>query len=262
VAEVRADLQAVLSQSPRQQGLDRSRWWLAGLKQVIPHLANLSLPGIWKLLRRLGLRYKRGRVYLHSPDPQYALKMSYIAAAQAQAHAQPEEIVFLYEDELTYYRRPTLAQGWATCGGKEPHAHLGFTTNKMRRIAAVVNSLTGQVFTWQRRHFRVAEFQRFLQAVERLYPSAKRIFIALDNWPVHFHPTVLLALQDSPIMLLRLPTYAPWTNPVEKFWRLLKQQVLHLHDFRDDWTALNHAVDRWLSQWSTPSQPLLNYLSL
>lgn len=229
---------------------------------MIPHFASLSLPGIWKILQRLGLRYKRGRAYLHSPDPQYALKMSYIVAAQAQARAHPDEVVFLYEDELTYYRRPTLAQGWAACGRKDPRAQMGFTTNKMRRIAVVVNTLTGQVFTWQRRHFRVTEFQRFLQAVERVYPSAKRIFIAMDNWPVHFHPAVLLALQDSPIMLLRLPTYAPWTNPVERFWRLLKQQVLHLHDFRDDWTALNYAVDRWLSQWKSLSLLLLNYLSL
>jgi len=33
----------------------------------------------------------------------------------------------------------------------------------------------------------------------------------LDNWPVHFHPKVLLALKSEPrIELLRLPTYAPW----------------------------------------------------
>ncbi len=70
---------------------------------------------------------------------------------------------------------------------------------------------------------------RSFRLVERRYQEAERISIALDNWPVHFHPFVLeeLAKRHSRIELLPLPTYAPWTNPMEKVWGLLAKDVLN-----------------------------------
>jgi transposase len=44
--------------------------------------------------------------------------------------------------------------------------------------------------------------------------------------------TELTAREATQIGLLRLPTYVPWTNPIEKLWQRLKQEVLHQHDFR------------------------------
>jgi hypothetical protein len=62
---------------------------------------------------------------------------------------------------------------------------------------------------------------RFFSHIEQHYPEAHVISIALDNWPVHFHGYVRdnLARIHSKIRFLPLPTYAPWTNPIEKFWR-------------------------------------------
>ena len=257
----RAKVLDVVQRSPHLFGLDRSRWWLAGLRQVITWLATCSLAGIWKVLRRLGLHYKRGQVYLHSPDPAYDLKMAYIHAAQAQAVAA-EDIVFLYEDELTYARRPSIAQGYALQGLAAPRARLGYRPNTRRRIAACLDIHTGQVFAWQRTRFDHRTLLRFFQALEAAYPHASRIFIALDNWPPHFHPSLVMALQPGKIMLLRLPTYAPWTNPVEKLWRALYQEVLHLHAFADDWAALQAAVQAWLDQWALGSVDLLRYVGL
>ena len=66
-----------------------------------------------------------------------------------------------------------------------------------------------------------------LQAA-RQYPDAQNIYLVMDNWPVHFHPDALDALaQDSRLELLALPTYAPWLNPIEKLWRLVRQRVTH-----------------------------------
>jgi transposase len=61
------------------------------------------------------------------------------------------------------------------------------------------------------------------------YPKADQIFVIQDNWPVHWHPVVVQGLRDSKLTLVTLPTYAPWLNPVEKVWRKLYAEVLHLH---------------------------------
>jgi len=31
--------------------------------------------------------------------------------------------------------------------------------------------------------------------------------------------------------LVPLPTYGSWTGPIERLWRWLKQEVLHLHSY-------------------------------
>lgn len=240
----------------------RSRWRLTDLGQVVPWLRGRARGTIHRVLRRLALRYKRGRAYLHSPDPAYAAKLAAITAAQAFARADPAHVVLLYEDECTYHRRPSVSRGWAPVAIDAPRVDQGWGTDKERRIAACLDALTGQVIAWQRRHFERGTLRHFYQAVVAAYPQAEVIYLAQDNWPVHFHPDLVATLEATPIRLLPLPTYAPWTNPVEDLWRGLRADVLHHHGFGDDWEALQTAVTAWLEQWAQPSSALLHAVGL
>jgi transposase len=65
-----------------------------------------------------------------------------------------------------------------------------------------------------------------------------------------------------PIQLICLPTYASWLNPIEKLWRWLKQDVLHLHCLSQDWPALKQAVATFLDGFATGSDSLLRYVGL
>jgi hypothetical protein len=250
-----------VQRSPRCCGLARGRWRLVDLGRVIPWLRGRARGTIARLLRRLGLRYKRGRRYLHSPDPAYAAKLAAITAAQLFARAHPQRVVLLDQDEFTYHRRPTVSRAFAPVGGDAPRADQGWGTDKERRIAACLEAMTGQVIAWQRRHFERGTLRRFYQAVVAAYPDAEAIYLVQDNWPVHFHPELLAAL-PPPLVVLPLPTYAPWTNPVEDLWRALFADVLHHHDFGDDWDALQAAVTAWLDPWTLPSPTLLQAVAL
>jgi transposase len=73
----RADAEEIeehLRQSPRHFGLDRTRWTLEGLAQVVPSLKGFTPYGVQKALGRAGFHYKRGQPSLHSPDPDYGVK--------------------------------------------------------------------------------------------------------------------------------------------------------------------------------------------
>ena len=250
-----------MRRSPRLCGLERSRWRLVDLGRVVPWLRGRCPGSITRILRRLDFHYKRGRAYYHSPDLAYDAKLAAITAAQLLARAHPGAVVLLYEDEFTYYRRPSISRGWAPRRADAPRADQGWGTNKRRRIAACLNAITGRVVTWQRHRFDRKTLARFYQAVAAAYPAAEVIFVAQDNWPVHTHPDLLAAL-PSQIHLLPLPTYAPWTNPVEDLWRLLNGDLLHHHDFGDDWTGLQAAVTAWLAQWHDASPHLLHLVGL
>lgn len=225
-------------------------------------LHGRSLVCVWHSLRRFKLHYKRGRDYIHSPDPAYELKLHYIQAAQQQVQADPHSVVMLYHDEMTYYRRPTMARAYSQVADKSPLARLGYTTNRKRRISGSLNWLTGHFHAQQLHRFGVPQLLRYYGQLERAYPDAHTIYLVQDNWPVHRHPDILRFFTTSRLVPLWLPTYAPWTNPVEQVWRYLKQDVLHLHRFADDWQGLQLAVENWLNRWDRPSPDLLHSVGL
>ena len=246
-----------------------------------------TLGGLSRLLERLGIRYKRARSYVHSPDLHYDEKVSLLQLCLLRAWYAPEQYVFLYQDELTYYRQPTLGAAYEAKGHAQPLAHLSYHANSCFRVVAALNAVTGQVLEQQHNHLAVERLCEFYDAVCAAYPHAQEIYVALDNWPVHFHPDVVAHLQpqnfpwppklpahwptqpgrnviraELPIRLLFLPTYAPWLNPVEKLWRWLKQNVLHLHRLSGDWPALRQHVADALDQFKDGSPYLLLYVGL
>jgi transposase len=225
-------------------------------------MAGLSIGGVRRLLLRFGLRYRRGQEHLHSPDPDYDEKMQAVRAARLRAEREPGKVAFLYLDELTYYRRASAAQAWHPEGGPGRYAEQGHGSNRKRRVIGALDAFDGRLFCWQRCETGVGTLKRFYKALRAAYPEAEVIYVAQDNWPVHFHPDVVASVAGTGIEMLRLPTYAPWTNPIEKVWRWLKADVLHQHDFGDDWQGLQQSVTEWLAKWAGPSPALLRYVGL
>lgn len=190
-----------------------------------------------------------------------------------------ETTVFLFEDEFTFYRQPSLACAYEAIGKQQPRAELGWRSNLTWRIAAGMNGYTGQVTYIQGFHIGIRQLLQLYQQIVVAYPQAELIYITQDNWPVPYHPDVCLALQSQerqwpaeagpkakslnlPVRLLPLPTYVSWTNPIEKLWRKLQQEVLHLHRFEDDWTSTKQAVTTFLDQFAHGSAELLRYVGL
>lgn len=225
-------------------------------------LAPVTASGAHRILTRLGIVYRRGQEHLCSPDPEYRTKMAAVRRARAEARRSGGRVVFVYLDEVTYYRRPSAARCYAAAGGPGAYAEQGHRANTKRRVIGALDAVTGRLTCWQGAHAGVAQLVRFYARLRAAYPDAEGIYVAQDNWPVHFHPTVLAAVAGTPIRVLRLPTYAPWTNPIEKVWRKLRQEVLHQHDFGDDWAGLTTAVTDWLDRTRADPDGLRRYTGL
>lgn len=236
------------------------------------------------MLKRLKIRWKHARQHVHSPDPDYLAKLRSVKV-HVLAVARTQQVL-LFEDEFTLYRQPSLAFAYEQQGKRQPLAHLGHKGNYTWRIAAALNPWTGQVIYQQARVMDVQRMITFYRKLVKAYPG-REIRLVQDNWSAHYHPDLLAAIQPQellygnyappnwshnpsnpivkeplPIRLLFLPTYASWTNPIEKLWRCLKQNVLHLHRYQDLWPDLKLRVWQFLDDFADGSQDLLHYVGL
>jgi DDE superfamily endonuclease len=186
--------------------------------------------------------------------------MATIAVATRMAERYPERVVVLYGDEASFYCHPSLAPCLRP-RHDEPLAELGTHANYRLRVGGALNRRTGQVTSMLSSRFTVTAMKRFLRTIRTAYPD-QRIYLVWDNWPVHFHADVTGEAVRLAIRILRLPTYAPWENPIEKLWRWMKQEIFHHHRMTHDWDRLKTAVRQFLDRFAAASPELLRSVGL
>ena len=253
---------------------------------MVPELAGASLSGIWRRLKDAKLHRKRARDHIHSPDPAYQEKLAYLRTIVARVAAQPSAAVLLYLDEVTYYRQPSIGDAYAPAGSAKPHADRSTRSDTATRVIGALDAATGRVVAQQKTKIGVAALIRVYRDLGAAFPG-RQIYLVQDNWPVHYHPDVLAALEpqdapfsfkrprswpdepstrakrlDLPIQIVPLPTYSPWLNPIEKLWHKLNQDVLHLHRLADDLPILRLRVLDFLAGFDHDSPELLRYVGL
>jgi hypothetical protein len=254
-------------------------------------LKAITTGGLCKLLRRIGISYKRGLEFTVSPDPDCEAKLSYARTLLKEVNSSNGRLVLGYLDELSYYRQPSVSRAYEERGHKQPKAMRSVQTDVLSRILGVLDTSSGRVLYHQGHKAGVSELVELYRAMVAAYPDAQRIYVLQDNTPTHFHPDVLVALEPQecpwpmrplpnwpkepssfarnkwgslrlPIQIVPLPTYAPWTNYIEKLWRKLKQEVLHMHNLADKLDELHALVAHFLDRFSEPNEELLRYVGL
>ena len=286
--EAEPEVYHFIAQGPEQTNVHQTRWTLRTLGNIVPWLRDVSEPGIHQILTRLRISYKRGRAYIRSPDTDYAKKIDRIQQVLEETHQHPQTCVALYQDEFSFYRNPTLAKDWRRTGTKTPLAHQSYKYNEAFYGIGAMNPHTGDVVYQQVPRCTVEALHSFYTEICQRYENKQRIYLIQDNWTPHFQANLLAALLPQtvsfvkpippnwtgklskkignltklPIEIIQLPTYAPWTNPIEKLWRWVRQSVLHLHRHCDDWLTLKDKVKTFMSQFIGGSQTLLHYVGL
>jgi transposase len=276
---------------PRLFGIANTRWTLKAIHQVCDWLHLGSRPGLSQLLARLALSWKGARLHLRSPDRDYDAKRALIRQLGLQVKQTSGRLALVYLDEFTLHRQPSRANAWGERGADDPRAELSYRSDTVTRIVATLDQQDGRVTYRRVQKVGTDALVTLYRRLVRTYPQAERIYVVQDNWPIHSHPEVLVALEPQenpwpwhrpsnwptapsehaqakygklhlPIQLVMLPTYASWLNPIEKLWRKLKADLLHLHRLADRLDELRQEVDRFLDQFANGSLDLLRYVGL
>jgi putative transposase len=189
--------------------------------------------------------------------------LKWIQRAHDLATGNPDKVSVLYADEFSYYRSPLLSGGGVySPQGEEPTFEQIPGYNTRQRVGGTLDAYTGRVVWVDGKLVGTVALCRLLERVRQAYGPERTLFLIWDNWHVHYQADVATKAAELNIQMLWLPTYAPWTNPIEKLWRWLKQTHIHNHQLADDFDTLKSRVSAFLSSFKDGSTELLRYVGL
>ncbi|MCB0192197.1 MAG: IS630 family transposase [Anaerolineae bacterium] len=259
--EAKQEVETLLRSAPRLHGLKRSRWRLTDIRDHITWLCDKSLAGVKQILERLGFSWKQTISFVRSPDPAYQRKLAWLEAVKWQVQLVPQHYVLLYQDEFSYYQQPRGTRRYWPTGTSYPKHYYVPGGNKLSRIGATMDGLTGQVVYHQGDKFGVEAMCQLYHKVRATYPR-RHVFVAQDNCPFHKHPQVMQTVRELDIIPAFFPTYSSWMNPIEKLWRWLRTDILNGHHLAHSLSTLRQTVASFLDQFSDASPALLRYVGL
>lgn len=106
---------------------------------------------------------------------------------------------------------------------KQPKKHYGI---------GATNYHTGETVVLIRKRKRRREIAELLETLIDKHPTGT-IYVAWDNANTHQDDEVEAVVRAAAgrLVLLYLPTYSPWLNPIEMLWRHFRREVTHCELF-------------------------------
>jgi transposase len=123
-----------------------------------------------------------------------------------------------------------------------------------------VNYHTGESMVLFHRRKRRKEIAQLLQALVVKHPTGT-IYVAWDNADTHQEDEVEAVVRAAAgrLILLYLPTYSPWLNPIELLWRHFRREVTHCELFETK-QALLEAAQACFKRFNQDPHKILSVL--
>ena len=166
--------------------------------------------------------------------------------------------MFYYADEFNLSWLPTLRAMWSLKGQQvmietpgQPKKHYGI---------GAVNYHTGETVVLIRRRKRRREIAELLEALLDKHPN-EIIYVTWDNASTHQDDEVEAVVRGAAgqLVLLYLPTYSPWLNPIEMLWRHFRREVTHCEIFENVKALINASHD-FFSRYNTAPHLVLSII--
>lgn len=120
-----------------------------------------------------------------------------------------------------------------------------------------VNYHTGETLVIVRRRKRRSEIAEFLELLLEKH-AHETIYVAWDNANTHEDDEVEAVVRSAAgrLILMYLPTYSPWLNPIEMLWRHYRREVTHCELFESVKALVEATLDFFKRYNETPDEVL------
>jgi transposase len=224
-------LRWVLECSPTRFGFVRSRWSCECIAILLKedYRVRVSRETIRRRLREANLVWRRPRPVLGPKDPAHAVKLGKIRALLRNL---PRDEVAVFMDEVDVNTNPKIGSAWMKRGEQAEVVTPG--NNEKRYLAGSLDWRTGRLTLTEgkpRQGRNTDLFLAHLDDLRRRYRCYKVIHVICDNAKPHYAKRVseYLKEHEGRVVVHYLPAYAPQTNPIERVWWHLHEEVTRNH---------------------------------
>jgi putative transposase len=234
---------------PLNFGYVRSRWCCATLTLALwnVHHVKVSAETVRRWLARQEMVWRRPRPTLERKDPNRSRKLRRIR--ELLGNLPPDQVAF-FQDEVDINTNPKIGCMWMPRGKQAKVPTPG--DNAKRYLAGSMDWQTGTLVLTEGKRRNADLFIAHLDELRCRYRGYHKIHVICDN--AHFHRpdrckkvAEYLAKWGHRIELHYLPKYAPETNPIERVWWHLHDQITRNHCCFDI-AELIRLVIRWLEE--------------
>jgi len=222
----------VIEKTPRDFGFLRSRWCCATMCVLLLEWQKMrvSAETIRRWLHRADLVWRRPRPVVRRQDPD---RPRILADLRRLLRHLPADELAVFQDEVDINTNPKIGAMWMRRGGQSAVQTPG--DNEKRYLAGALGwnapvMLVTEGHPKQGRN--AALFVRHLEDLRtRLGCRYRVIHVICDNARAHKCRLVAsyLAKHGDQIVLHYLPKWAPETNPIERIWWHLHEQITRNH---------------------------------
>jgi len=241
----------VTTRTPADFGFIRSRWTCQTVAIVLREDWRIAVgrETVRRRLRAEGLVWRRPRPVLGPKDRARAAKLRKI---RPLLRTLPESEVAVFQDEVDINTNPKIGSMWMWRGCQAEVVTPGH--NQKRYLAGSLNWRSGELILTEGKPGQGRNTELFLAHLDELRRRLRRyrvIHVICDNAKPHQARRVreYLAEHAGRVVLHYLPTYAPETNPIERVWWHLHEEITRNHRARDMEELLD-LVFEWLARGS------------
>jgi putative transposase len=246
--------------TPRDFGYFRTRWSCGLLAEVLAWETGrrVSAETIRRVLHRHEFVWRRPRPVVGPKDPEFVQKHARI---QALLRSLPNDETAVFQAEVDVHLNPKIGSMWMRRGQQAEVVTPG--NNDKRHLAGSLVWRTGTLILSAPGTSRnAALFVRHLDDLRRRLRRYRKIHVICDNAKFHDCGAVWRYLRKwgHRIVLHFLPKYAPETNPIEKIWWRLHDELTRnhrcqtIHELLDDitgWVAAHKSFNTEALQYYT-----------
>ena len=232
---------------PLNFGYLRSRWCCATLARVLldVHHVKVSAETVRRWLHQQQMVWRRPRPVLERQDPNRSRKLKAIRGLLANL---PSDEVAFFQDEVDISTNPKIGSMWMPKGKQAEVPTPG--DNEKRYLAGSMDWRTGRLIATEGSGRNADLFIAHLDELRHRYRGYHKIHVICDNASFHTikrstKVREYLVQWGHRIELHYLPKYAPETNPIERVWWHLHDQITRNHRCFDI-AELLQLVMQWL----------------
>jgi transposase len=221
----------VTQHSPRDFGFLRSRWACETLVLLLlqVHQLRVSRETVRRWLHRADLVYRRPRPVVGPTDPEYQQKLDALRKLLAEL---PDDETVVFQDEVEIHTNPKIGRMWMLKNHQATVETPG--NNRKRYLSGSLHWRTGLMILTEaepKQGRDTALFLRHLDEVRRRLRRYKKIHVICNNAKSHtsFAVAEYAWKWRDRLEFHALPCYAPETNPIERIWWVLHEQITRNH---------------------------------